>query len=43
MTGSLDVKKRSPKKKMIGFLCEPEAGKPVKDLCRPTGFSEAPY
>ncbi len=35
------MEKRFPKKRIIGFLREAEAGMAVKDLCRRHGFSKA--
>lgn len=37
------MKKRFSEEQIIGFLREPDAGMPVKDLCRRHGFSEASY
>jgi putative transposase len=37
------VKKRYSEEQIIGFLKEPDAGVPVKELCRRHGFSEASY
>jgi len=37
------VKKRFSEEQIIGFLREADAGKPVKDLCRRHGFSEASF
>ncbi|MES1952640.1 transposase IS3/IS911 [Salinisphaera sp. S4-8] len=37
------MKKRYTEEQIIGFLKEPEAGTPVKELCRRHGFSEASY
>jgi putative transposase len=37
------MKKRFTEEQIIGFLCEVEAGLPIKELCRQHGFSEASY
>lgn len=37
------MRKRFSEEKIIGFLREPEAGMPVKALCRRHGFSEASF
>ena len=37
------MKKRFSEEQIIDFLCEAEAGLPVKELCRRHGFSEVSY
>ena len=37
------MKKRFSEEQIIGFLCEADAGMPIKELCRQHGFSESSY
>lgn len=37
------MKKRYTEEQIIGFLREADSGKPIKELCRRHGFSEASY
>ncbi len=37
------MKERFTEGEIIGFLREAEAGRPIKELCRGHGFSEASY
>jgi putative transposase len=37
------MKKRFTEEQIIGFLRKAEAGLPIKELCRPHGFSEGSY
>jgi len=37
------MKKRFTEEQIIGFLREADSGKPIKELCRRHGFSEASY
>ena len=37
------MKKRFSEEQIIGFLREAESGRPVAELCRRHGFSEASY
>ena len=37
------MKKRFTEEQIIGFLREVDSGKPIKELCRRHGFSEASY
>ena len=39
----MDLKKRFSEEQIIGFLKQPEAGVPVKELCRQHGFSDASF
>ena len=39
----MDLKKRFSEEQIIGFLKQAEAGVPVMELCRQSGFSDASF